>query len=383
MTMPRRDRPTSPPTIRPHLLALTAVLANAGAMAQSATPDLPVPPPEDCVKIGTDLDRLACYDRAFNRSASRAATEAARETPITEPAQHVAGPNEATKVLTTDGTVPLVSGTGLWSTIWELDPPDKKGTFTIKTYYPNVLLPIHWSTSINESPSSPTREAAENVRDDKSIEAKFQLSLRSKVLQNFGLPGGDLWLAYTQQSLWQVWNPAESAPFRSTDYQAEAIYNVPVTGFLRDLPFGWEWTLAQVAVAHQSNGQSKPLSRSWNRAYAGVGLERGNFGVLARAHYRFREDGDDDDNPDLLKYIGHGDLSLVRAPGVSTTTLNWKVAKDLGKGAWQLDWSYPVYADQPRGLRYYVQLYSGYGESLLDYNHRQTSIGLGFSLFEF
>ena len=35
------------------------------------------------------------------------------------------------------------------------------------------------------------------------------------------------------------------------------------------------------------------------------------------------------------------------------------------------------------GLRWYLQAFSGYGQTLLDYNFRQTSVGAGLALFEF
>ena len=45
-------------------------------------------------------------------------------------------------------------------------------------------------------------------------------------------------------------------------------------------------------------------------------------------------------------------------------------------------WTHPVFPSRPDGLRWYVQVFHGYGETLLDYNHSQTSIGLGFTLFQ-
>ena len=46
----------------------------------------------------------------------------------------------------------------------------------------------------------------------------------------------------------------------------------------------------------------------------------------------------------------------------------------------QLDWSLPVALGT--AARLHLQMSTGYGESLIDYNHRQTTLGLGFSFRE-
>ncbi|MGV3653108.1 MAG: phospholipase A, partial [Noviherbaspirillum sp.] len=43
------------------------------------------------------------------------------------------------------------------------------------------------------------------------------------------------------------------------------------------------------------------------------------------------------------------------------------------RGAAQLSWAFPL-ASRLMG---YVQVFSGYGQSLIDYNYYQRSIGLG------
>ncbi len=330
------------------------------------SPVLAAEPAASCTNEQDDRLRLACYDRAFGRNAPASEFQ----------------PNQAEVASTGDDSqLETKRSPSLLSQFWELGEDDKRGTFTVRTYQPNFLLPAHYTTRVNRLPSSPTHAAIADNRDYRQTDAKLQISLRAKIAENLLLPGADLWFAYTQRSLWQVWDGKDSSPFRSTDYQPEAIYIVPLSAETGALPLGWSARMLQLGIAHQSNGQSDPLSRSWNRMYLGAGLEHGDFSLLLRANHRLPERGIDD-NPDLLDYIGRGEATLLWSPGPSTMALTWRTNLN-DRGSLQLDYTRPVFADEPTGLRWYVQLFSGYSETLLDYNHRQTSLGLGVSLFQF
>ena len=321
-----------------------------------------------CARETDDGKRLICYDRMFAENPAAARGDA--------------GQSEPARSATPDGKNASPSSS-VMSRGWELGPDDKRGTFVVRTYQPNFLLPVHYTTSINRSPASPTQAAGKNNPDYRNIEAKLQISLRAKVAEDFLLPGADLWFAYTQRSLWQIWDHQDSAPFRSSDYQPEAIYVIPIPERIGQLPFGWNLRMLQLGLAHQSNGQSDPLSRSWNRIYAGMGLEHGELAVNLRVNSRLPE-ADSDQNPDLANYIGRGEIALNWFPGLSTLGLTWRTNfTTLSRGSLQADLTHPVFAGKPNGLRWYAQFFTGYGETLLDYNHRQTRFGLGLSLFQF
>ena len=348
---------------RPKIRAVGAILTTALA-ASLAGSCLAAAPRDACTAEPDDRQRLACYDSLFG--ASPAAS-------IPEPGN----PKVASEPITPGAPVSLMSK------MWELHENDRRESFVVRTYLPNFLLPLHYTTSINRSPSSPTQPAGPASSDYRQIEAKLQISLRAKVIEDLFLPGANLWVAYTQRSLWQIWDSADSAPFRSTDYQPEAIYVLPVPANIGELPFGWSLRMLQFGFAHQSNGQQDPLSRSWNRTYIGAGLEHGNFGVMLRANHRLPENNKDD-NPDLTSYIGQGEIAMNWFAGSATVNLAWRPNfHAIDRGSVQLDWTYPVFANQPAGLRWYAQLFSGFGETLLDYNHRQTSLGVGLTLFQF
>ena len=338
-----------------------AILVSA-LLAGSA---MAVEPLSACAEETDDRLRLACYDNAYKplNAASKTLNDARGEAPV---------PDSDSR-----------RQSSVMSKNWELGPADKRNTFVVRTYQPNFLLPLHYTSNLNRTPYSPKQAANEGNRDYRNVEAKLQISLRAKIVEDLFLPGADLWAAYTQHSLWQLWDSDDSSPFRSTDYQPELIYVVPVPGKFGKLPLGWTLRMLQLGFAHQSNGQSEPLSRSWNRITLGAGFERGDFSLLIRDNQRIRVQGKDD-NPDLVDYIGRGEFIMAWSPGTSTLGLTWRTNfKSLSRGSLQLDWTHPVFADQPAGLRWYAQLFHGYGEMLLDYNHRQTSIGLGLTLFQF
>lgn len=359
----------------PALLALPAI-------AQT-TPAPPTPTPESCVEIGSPADRLACYDKAMGRAPAPAAPPAYTEGPTgTTPAPvstSLLAPKDAVVAVAKERNEPP----SLMSRFWELEPEDKRGVFNFVGYKANYVLPIHRTSRINRAPYSPSQEMVElpNYRRD---EAKFQLSLRTKLAQDVLLPGGDLWAAFTQQAMWQIWNGKDSKPFRNSDYEPELIYVVPTPEGLRQLPFGWQWRYGQLSLTHQSNGQSDPLSRSWNRVNFAAGFERGDWSLVTRFLKRLKEDPATDNNPDLVGYRGRGEFQLNWAHEKHTAQLLYRTTLKGDKyGALQFEWTYPVFANQPNGLRWYVQVFRGYGETLTDYNFRQTSVGAGFSFMQF
>jgi phospholipase A1 len=240
--------------------------------------------------------------------------------------------------------------------------------FAITPYKPNYLLPV----SYNNNPNQQYQALDE-------WEIKFQLSFRLEILPD--LFGGQLHFAYTQQSYWQAYNSDLSRPFRETNYEPEVTWGYWLP---RSPDGGLRYRGTLLGISHQSNGQSEPLSRSWNRLYANFVFDYREFYFSIRPWYRIPEgekssidDPSGDNNPDILDYMGHGEFLAVWARGEQRVGLMLRNNFDSeNRGAVQLDWSFPIQAK----VLGYVQWYYGYGESLIDYNHRVNRLGVGVML---
>ncbi|NII10477.1 phospholipase A [Oleiagrimonas sp. C23AA] len=350
-------------------LAGTAPLAHA----QVAHPD----DPKACVGIETASQRLACYDHAFGRAALVPGKDQSAQDDNRKARHHSQG------VFARDAGVqtqpePDVTGKvhrlSLLDSRWELAPNTKLGTFNVRGYKPVYLMPAFYTTNVNNRPHSPTHSVDQSLHYDKT-EAKFQLSLKTKLWQGIFGHHGDLWFGYTQTSRWQVYDSRISRPFRETDYEPEAMlvfnthYNV----------LGWEGRLLGIGINHQSNGRSDPLSRSWNRVIADIGFERGNWTVMIRPWWRINETVSKDDNPDIEDYMGRGEVQIVHEVNdneFSLTARHSFRSGDRSHGSLRFSWAFPI-TDKLRG---YMQVFNGYGESLIDYNHKATYVGVGVSL---
>ena len=154
-------------------------------------------------------------------------------------------------------------------------------------------------------PAQRTVAAQPQSLDD--VETKFQLSFKTKVVENLFGDNGDLWAAYTQSSRWQVYNAEESRPFRETNYEPEVMLVFRNSYSLG----GWHGRMLGFGVNHQSNGRADPISRSWNRGVMNVGLDREDWAVMIRPWWRIPDDDDDDENPGIEDYVGRGDITLV------------------------------------------------------------------------
>ena len=250
--------------------------------------------------------------------------------------------------------------------------------FAIVPRHPIYLMPVFYTNSPNNYEVGQTKFA----NSLNKVEVKFQISFKILVWKNILGDNLNFYLSYTQQSWWQAYNKRISSPFRETNYEPEAFFMLHTQQKIGHATL----RLINVGMSHQSNGRDGIASRSWNRLFLQFVVDIHNRLVL-EIHPWWRipegkkqapEDPSGDDNPDIYAYLGYGHIKgtwMLR----NNHTLTFLVRDNFRKnqrGALQVEWSFPLV----RKIRGYFQFFTGYGESLIDYNYHSTRLGFGIEL---
>lgn len=242
--------------------------------------------------------------------------------------------------------------------------------FGLRPYRTNYLLPYGYADEAYVS-NIPTI-------DYKNVEAELQVSLMLQVGDNLLGMDEKYYLSYTHQAFWQIY--VNSAPFRESTYNPEGFVIFPIQD--NDSVFGLR--SLKFALAHKSNGQPDTkevvfannqtlgnLSRSINYVYSTLRLQHDTFVTDISAWTPITEL---DDNPDIMNYIGYSSVKFTYFLDDHMFTLMGRGNVGTQKGAFEATYSYPLVHDY-----LYVKLFTGYGESLIDYDNHVTKLSIGFS----
>jgi phospholipase A1 len=242
-------------------------------------------------------------------------------------------------------------------------------SYSLTPHLPNYLLAYSLRNDPNRSDLQGTNGGLQDQEAVLQVSVKFPLWRRMLGTEN------DLMFSYTSQSWFQAYNSALSKPFRETNYQPEIFwrhYSGP------HLPLGIHIAGWDLGYDHQSNGRSEPLSRSWDRILTRIPVDLPHSVSLeVRAWYRIPESDNSDDNPDIERYLGYGDIRTIWTPNRNTFTALYRPAPE--GPSFEATWSYPI----TKHLRLYTQYYNGYGESLIDYDQKVQRIGIGFTINDY
>jgi phospholipase A1/A2 len=348
---------------------LSVVLCMALVPSAYAVGDISLP----CAQLypGDDAGRLKCYDQ------------------LVAPAPQESNVPDEEAIATAASVAAPMSGpersylTKAWN-LDDLSSRDESKLGRIQPYRQTYLLMMNRTSNPNRQPGSPLIDHNVTTPSDiQAVEVKFQLSFKADIgdqrnINFLGIKTFRFWWAYTQQSNWQAYNFRNSSPYRETVYEPELIATLG-TGYASGLK------LINLGVVHQSNGRSLPESRGWYRIYLLGGWEwNDTTSIMVRAWQRIPENSLKDDNPDIIDYLGRGDLTIRWEPRDKSQSVAMLLRNNLrgtnNRGYVQIDWATPVNVGS--AARMHIQMTSGYGESLIDYNHRQNTFGLGFSFRE-
>ncbi len=275
--------------------------------------------------------------------------------------------------------------------------------FGLTPYHKNYMLPFGIASSNYRRfselipPNASLTPEQQMYSEYSNKEVEFQISFKKRITYNLLGWNESFVAAYTQRVWWQIYN--KSAPFREMDFEPELFLSVPSSSYM-DKNFGLK--SIRYGYLHQSNGRDGYASRSWNRMQVSGLWQWENLFLTSRLWYKFPEkrksdsyyngrgfnpngtvidpNENGDDNPNIIEYYGYGDIHLQYLYGKSQISTMFRYNFGMGngeKGAVELGWMYPFFGSH--NMFWYTKIFSGYGESLIDYDRSITKASFGFS----
>ena len=214
----------------------------------------------------------------------------------------------------------------------------------------------------------------------KMEEVKFQFSAKKLLLDTEC--GEEVYFAFTQKAFWQIFdndpddgNDFDSGQFREFNFNAEIFLVLFAKSSFR---------IQTSFLDHESNGASEKTSRSVWRNYLQAYYDFGNFRSSAKYWERNRGlEGDKDENPELENVLGNWEANLRYQKVDGGIELMAREKQDELTG--QIDINVAVNlipflkkVVKP-GIYLHFQYFSGFGESLIDFDQRVNRVGVGIS----
>jgi len=245
---------------------------------------------------------------------------------------------------------------------------EEKFSLPIFLYKPTYFMPVYYTNNPykkmyrGRTPQNPNSKKREELD---VIDFKFQLSFYVPIVKNSFGTHTDIDFAYSQVSYWQLY--VTYSYFRETNYEPELFVKHAFSNSFS----------VTTGLVHQSNGVGDIYERAWNRVYLAGTYNSSNWFVNLKVwEHIYRSD--EEFNRDIMRFMGYGQLlASFRFMGNTLSMFGYNhIESRFKRGSTGLTFS-RILTDN---TRIYGTVFHGFGQSLIEYNHRATSAGIGISL---
>lgn len=244
------------------------------------------------------------------------------------------------------------------------DEVTETNPFAISLHNPNYVLPYYHNSNITNAVINPP---GVTTQDLDHTELKFQLSLKLPILNSYFPERTKLYFGYTQATFWQLYT--HDSFIRNTDYEPELF----LTYFIDPC------SKISLGLNHESNGRGGFFERSWNRLYLDYHYQFNEVFWMSVQPWIlvFKQDSSDEHNPDIAHFLGYDQFMFgLNVDNFTITVRLTNIESGFKRGQREINVGYRLW----NNWHLFGQIFSGYGQTLLEYDRTTTGVGIGLAL---